>query len=228
MRNGTGSSATAMRCCSCEGRSADGEDRTREVNRRSRLGSIARKLIRADVSCVPPMIPEESPSVQKFSLTFARVLLAGWIGAASLFVVTSVSEQVSPDLDPVSKGTLALIRFPWYYTFGMTMLVFGLLFGLLGMGENVVRFARRVAFIMVTALAILVMAGDFLFVYLPLANLTKEEVAAEVVEHSPEFERYHEYSKSVNMLGLVLASVGTLLVCSPTWEPETDDPGRRW
>lgn len=166
--------------------------------------------------------------MQKFSLTFARILLAGWVGAAALFVITSVAEQLSPDIDPVTKGTLALIRFPWYYTFGLTMLVFGLLFGLIGLSDNVVRFARRIAFIMVTSFAILVMCGDFLFVYLPLSNMTAQEVEQEVEEHSNDFQRYHEYSKRVNLLGLALASIGTLLVCSPTWEPETDDPKRRW
>lgn len=164
--------------------------------------------------------------MQQFCLTFARLMLAGWIGGAALFVVTSVAEQTSDSFDAVTKNALALIRFPWYYTFGFGMLLLGLLFGLLGLAKNTVGFTRRAAFIVITASALLVMLGDLLFVFVPLWRMSAEVQAGQ--PYPAEFHHYHESSKNVNLVAFGLASISALLVCSPTWEPEDEAGERHW
>ena len=47
-----------------------------------------------------------------------RVLLPFWVGAATLFVVTSVAEQRFDGFSSAMKNQLALIRFPKYYATG--------------------------------------------------------------------------------------------------------------
>ena len=47
--------------------------------------------------------------------------LVAWVGAAILFVVTSVREVQSTDFDSNTKDHLALLRFPAYYLFGFTL-----------------------------------------------------------------------------------------------------------
>src|SRR5688500_8946512 len=56
-------------------------------------------------------------------LATARLCSAMWVGAALLFVATSVTEQIQPAFDIETKNSLALIRFPWYYGAGFPLLL---------------------------------------------------------------------------------------------------------
>ena len=58
----------------------------------------------------------------RLCLAVARFCPAAWVGAAFLFVATSVTEQVQPSFAPATKDTLALVRFPWYYGVGFALL----------------------------------------------------------------------------------------------------------
>ena len=51
-------------------------------------------------------------------LTLLRVLLAGWVGAAALFVVVGVREVTSQEFDSATRDALVLLRFPAYYVYG--------------------------------------------------------------------------------------------------------------
>ena len=56
--------------------------------------------------------------IHNVCVTLLRFLLAAWVGAAVLYVITSVAEQISPDFDSRIRDQLATIRFPIYYKFG--------------------------------------------------------------------------------------------------------------
>ncbi len=161
--------------------------------------------------------------MQPFCLTLSRLLLAGWVGGAALFVVTSVAEQRWDGFDALTKNTLALIRFPWYYTFGFTMLATGLGLGIAGLTNGVVGFARRLVFVVATSAALLVMLGDLLFVYLPLSEMAEAITNGDA--RPAEFREYHERSKQVNVVVFGLSLLSAILVSVPTWEPE-DGSGR--
>ena len=71
--------------------------------------------------------PHQKPLMMKHFLHAAstasvRFLLAAWVGAAVLFVITSVAEQTSEHFDSLIRDQLATIRFPLYYQFGFACL----------------------------------------------------------------------------------------------------------
>ena len=78
-------------------------------------------------STTPPSkdapITETQPSsvVADFSLAALRFVVAAWVGAAILFVITSVAEQTSPNFVARTRDQLATIRFPLYYMFGFAV-----------------------------------------------------------------------------------------------------------
>jgi hypothetical protein len=144
--------------------------------------------------------------MRQFCLALARFCSAFWIGAAFLFVTTSVTEQVQPSFDAATKDTLALIRFPWYYGTGMTLVA-------------VAFFATRAAPIspktQSAALLLLMavfglMCGDFVFVYRPMRAMLTPPGAG----HGAEFTRLHHWSEGLNAAGFLLSTTAAAILCA--------------
>src|SRR3712207_5349650 len=95
--------------------------------------------------------------MSRVCLTLARLGSAMWVGAALLFVTTSVTEQLQPTFDPATKDTLALIRFPWYYGTGATLLAAAFLSTLFAG----LRRGTRTAALLLLVAAGLLMSGDY-------------------------------------------------------------------
>ena len=93
--------------------------------------------------------------MRKFCLTMARLAVPAWVGAASLFVMTTLAEVRSPDLDSIAKSHLAVLRFPLYYLFAFTLLVTALVCFTLAAG-SVPPVRRRVALSLLAAAVVLV------------------------------------------------------------------------
>ena len=144
-------------------------------------------------------------------LMLARFAVCSWVGAAALFVVTSVSEQKSPEFDLGTKSMLALIRFPSYYLFGFALLGCGLVFGLLARGHQAAGRWRNIAYSVLLVVSLGMMLGDYLAIYQPLHDM----MAAEGGYDPARFEQYHVYSKYINMAGVSLSCVAALLLCWP-------------
>ena len=66
-------------------------------------------------------------AVRSLCLTISRFAISAWVGAACLFVVTTLKEVRSPQLDSVTKSELAVLRFPVYYTFAFSLVVVALI-----------------------------------------------------------------------------------------------------
>ena len=83
--------------------------------------------------------------------------LCVWVGAAALFVITSIFEQTSPEFGSLIRDQLATIRFPLYYQFGFaalgTTLASGCLAVLLYQGP------QRSRILVALAFAVLSLAG---------------------------------------------------------------------
>ena len=145
-------------------------------------------------------------------LLIARLSLAGWIGAAALYVVTSVHEQTSPDIDSPTRDVLAAIRFPDYYAFGFGMTVVGLVCGFIALPK-----LRRMIFGLLMLCAIGLMVWDYFQVYQPLLAL----ITPPGQPRTEEFTRLHNLSKYVNEADLSLSLIAAMLLCWPVKTAKT-------
>ncbi|MGC1275953.1 MAG: hypothetical protein WBC44_19785 [Planctomycetaceae bacterium] len=144
--------------------------------------------------------------MNRVCLTLARLCSAIWIGAAFLFVVTSVTEQVHPAFDGATKDTLALIRFPWFYGTGFTLLAVAFL---------ATCFTRLAARTRTTALllllgAIVLMSADHIFIYRPMRELLSSPDAS----RGATFDRLHAWSEQINVAGFLLSLTASITLCA--------------
>ncbi len=155
--------------------------------------------------------------MHRFCLALARLAASLWVGAALLFVVTSVAEQVYPGFDIKTKNTLALIRFPWYYGAGFSLLAVAIL---------ATRFARPASRMKMTATAFLLaalglMSVDYTFVYRPIRATLAEHGA----ERDAAFQQLHTWSEGLNSVGFLFAFSAAVMLCAAT--PVPDEPGEK-
>lgn len=143
-----------------------------------------------------------------------RIFLAAWVGAAILFVVTSVAEQQFAGFGPGIRNQLALIRFPRYYAFGFAALGVSLLCGVLRVLSGRRDRLTWVA-LSLTAAATGLMIADFLWVYRPLAELMTDLNRP----RDDTFRQYHQASKYINAVGVLAAGIATGVVCRRHPEP---------
>ncbi len=129
-----------------------------------------------------------------------------WVGAALLFVLTSVTEQVEPAFETAIRDRLALIRFPWYYGTGAVLLTVGIVTGAaISRGRRTILIATLVLLAAASA-----MAADYALVYRPLrASLTPPGAARDA-----EFQRLHEWSERLNAGGFLLSAVAAVMLCA--------------
>lgn len=149
--------------------------------------------------------------MSRLCLMLARLFLSLWVGGAILFVATSIAEQKFPGFSQVTKNQLALIRFPWYYRFGFTLLGATLVAGHFARHHAALAGAARWLVFGLTAASLAIMALDYYTVYLPLAEMVTPPDRAV----SSEFMRYHQLSKYVNIAHVGLAFVACVLLCRP-------------
>ena len=155
--------------------------------------------------------------MQKLSLTLARLSLSAWIGAAALFVVTSVSEQISTEYGSDVKNVLAVLRFPWYYLFGFVLVGTGLLGSVIGLSGSHNR--RRCLLIVVTlGLALVLMIGDYCFVYSPLHEIVTRPDGV----RDARFKEIHDWSEWINTVDVGLCLIAAIAVCGVERRSDAD------
>ena len=141
--------------------------------------------------------------------------IGGWpglaIGAAVLFVVTSVLEQSAQEFDSVIRGHLALMRFPWYYAYGFSSMVTALVSGAIVWGHPAVGLWRLRFYLGILTVALATMVCEYVFVYRPLAVMTANFASA----RPAEFQQYHEMSKWINTAVIGLCLVAAVLITWP-------------
>lgn len=157
-------------------------------------------------------MPNQSSRLQNVSLAVLRLLLAAWIGAAVLFVITSVAEQTSEHFDSIVRDQLAAIRFPHYYMFGFCIHALALVLALIVRANRNWQ-SRKVFTIAIgfIAASLLGMVLDYVLVYQPLLDLITPPGKA----RTPEFIRLHNLSRYANQAHLSLLFVAAMLACLP-------------
>ncbi|MCP4170970.1 MAG: hypothetical protein GY758_09390 [Fuerstiella sp.] len=148
----------------------------------------------------------------QISLVLLRLLLAAWIGAAVLYVITSVAEQTSLLFDSVSRDQLATIRFPLYYGFGLGIHVAGVVFAFVVWNTSTPENRRRflVIFLLVLLSGLLITL-DYSFVYLPLQQL----ITPPGQVRSQQFVQLHMMSRHANEVHLTVMLIAAILASLP-------------
>lgn len=154
----------------------------------------------------------QTSKLHSVSLTLLRLLLAAWIGAAVLFVITSVAEQTSEHFGSRTRDQLAAIRFPHYYAFGFAVHALTLVLALIVRISKACRsprlFSVVIAFIAASCLGI---ALDYFMVYQPLLSSITPPGQA----RTTEFIRLHNLSRYANQAHLSLMLVAAILATIP-------------
>ena len=150
----------------------------------------------------------------KIGIMLARLSLAAWIGAASLFVVTGVREVTTenPILNnsPV-KDALVGVRFPAYYAFGFTLVVISGIGLLLGHRQAGLSKRQFVVSFSLLVIGLLLMVVDYFWIYQPLLEMVTPAGGAKPAE----FVKYHEASKHINVVDLAILLIVTVMICWP-------------
>lgn len=146
------------------------------------------------------------------SLTALRFLMCAWIGAAVLYVITSVAEQTSPDFGSLERDQLATIRFPLYYQFGFAIHLAALGLAPLAWATSPANARKRMLVVMVmVVLSLLGMTLDFVYVYQPLQELIVPPGQA----RTTDFIQLHTWSRHANEAHLTLAMIAAVVASLP-------------
>ncbi len=148
-------------------------------------------------------------------LTLSRLCLAGWFCASVLFVVTTVQEIGSPQIEALTKSHLADLRFPIYYDFGFALLITGLLTGVVGCQLSGIGKWRARTTSALVVICLLLMVVDYFWIYATLREMTSDPRAA----RPAEFVTYHEASMQINSLEMLLALVAAAAISWPQCQP---------
>lgn len=140
--------------------------------------------------------------MKSLCLTVARFAICAWIGAATLFVISSVREVRSPALDSTDRDVLVAVRFPAYYAFGFSMITIAAVTGWLGRNHPHVDSRRASGAVRLLVLALILMIFDYIKIYSPLLVM----VTPPGTPRTPDFDRYHRWSEQINAVGLLLCA----------------------
>lgn len=139
--------------------------------------------------------------MKSFSIAWARFATSAWVGAATLFVITSVVEVTDPRLDSTVRDVLVAVRFPAFYATGAVLLGTAWLATLIG---------RRWFSAVLLTITLGLMAVDYVAVYQPLVEL----VTPPGKPRTEAFQTYHRWSEGLNGVELLLSLVAALTLCS--------------
>jgi hypothetical protein len=146
----------------------------------------------------------------------SRLCITAWVGAASLFVVEVISLRASTLFDEATKLSHPKVLFPLFYVFEFWLLGIALGSGLWARAHFVARKPAWRLHLSLVAVALLLAAVDYLWIYQPLARMI------ELPELPRGFAKYHLYSRWINSTGLVLCGAAAI---AAVW-PERDGRSR--
>ena len=149
-------------------------------------------------------------------LMIYRVCITFWLGAALFFSAVALKPIRSLEIEAAMRPRLALILFPGYYEWGLSLLTISLVAGGFTLfGLPAIAGKRRFQISVICAiLALACQIGDRLFIYSHLARMMAEVIESETF--SARFRSYHVASISINVVMASLTLISALLACWPT------------
>ena len=160
-----------------------------------------------------------APFVSRVGLLFARFCLSAWVGAATLFVIVGVTEVTRGNFDLKTKDILVALRFPAFYVCGMTLVSLGLLGTWFAGNSDSFSRKRRIITLVLLVIVLSVMAVDYFSIYQPLVQM----VTPPGQPKTTRFVTYHLASKWINLFGLIVCFIASVLVNWPTNPPSRID-----
>lgn len=159
--------------------------------------------------------------IRNACLALSRLTLAGWFFASVLFVVTTVQEIGSPQIEAMTKSHLADLRFPIYYVFGFALLIIGLITSVIGCQlSGIGKWRARATFALVVT-CLLLMTVDYFWIYATLREMTTDPTAA----RPAEFVGYHRASMQINSLEMLLALFAAVAISWPRCQQVSSSDG---
>jgi len=141
----------------------------------------------------------------------ARFALSAWVGAAALFVLTSIREVTSSEITSSIRDALVTIRFPPYYVFGFSLVTISLLCLSFARRHETVR-PRLMRFCLsALGFVLLLMLIDYFAIYRPLAAM----VTPPGKPRTAGFTAFHHASMWINAADVGLSLVVALMICGP-------------
>jgi len=149
--------------------------------------------------------------MKSLCLTAARFAICAWVGAAALFVVTSIREVTAAQIDSATRDLLVPVRFAGYYAFGFALMGVALACGWLARRHAQVSGWRVYVSLLLLAAALGLMIADYVLIYRPLVEMITPPGQA----RSATFVAYHRWSEQVNGVGFGLCAAAALLLLWP-------------
>ncbi len=144
----------------------------------------------------------------KLFLFIARFSITAWLGAAVLFVVLTVMEILSGQFGSIVLDGLVLLRFPIYYAFSFTLLAISLAAGVACWLRSKGKICKL--FTVLVAASLLILIGDYLWVYLPLETM----LTPLGVPRSQDFPFYHKLTEALNSAAML---INLIAACRINW-----------
>jgi len=149
--------------------------------------------------------------MQSTSLVLIRFCLSAWVGAAIIFVITGVQDVTFQPFDSLVRDQLITLHFPAYYTIAWVLLA-GSFLGCLGIGSKDLISRRRANLIFCLVVIVLgISLIDYFWIYSPLEAM----ITPPGSPRPAEFRTYHQASKYINSLNILLSLIAAILVNLP-------------
>ncbi|MCA9050660.1 MAG: hypothetical protein KDA89_18105 [Planctomycetaceae bacterium] len=139
----------------------------------------------------------------------SRFAISAWVGAACLFIATTLQDVHSTTLDSVAKAELAVQRFPVYYNFAFVLL--GIAFVLGCCGLITASTTRKGVTLQLLLLPLVLTAIDYVWIYQPLDAMTVNVQQA----RPAQFVTFHSASKWINIVQVSASVIAAIAVCWP-------------
>lgn len=149
--------------------------------------------------------------MQSTSLVLIRFCLSAWVGAAVIFVITGVQDVTYQPFDSLMRDQLISLHFPVYYTMAWILLG-GTFLGCLGIRNKELISRGRANLIFCLVVIILGMSlVDYFWIYSPLETM----ITPPGNPRPANFRVYHQASKYVNSINILLSLVAAVLINLP-------------
>lgn len=149
--------------------------------------------------------------LSRWGLFLARFCTSAWIGAATLFVIVGITEVTRGGFDSSTKDSLVAIRFPAFYGCGAVLVSAAWLGTLLAGKTSALSSRSRFLTLILLALVLVAMVIDYVWIYQPLLQM----VTPPGQTKPAHFRQYHDASKWINLAGLGLCLIASVLVNWP-------------
>ncbi|QDV50181.1 hypothetical protein [Gimesia fumaroli] len=149
-------------------------------------------------------------------LVLIRFCLSAWVGAAVIFVITGVQDVTFQPFDSLVRDQLITLHFPVYYTIAWILLV-GAFLGSLGIRAKELISRRRANLILgLVVLALTISLIDYFWIYTPLEAM----ITPPGSPRPAEFRTYHQASKYINSVNILLSLTAAILANLPVLSHE--------